>query len=582
MTDIKQILVPDMGDFDNVPVIEVLVAVGDQVEKDQSLITLESDKATMEVPSPFSGTIQSLEVKEGDNVEQGTLIATIQADASEAEPAKQEAPAPAAEKPAKEQPAAAATPAQPASDQSYDTEMLVIGSGPGGYTAAFRAADLGMKVTLVERYESLGGVCLNVGCIPSKALLHTAAVIRETEQMSAHGVSFSKPKIDREKLLGWKDSVVGKLTGGIKGMAKQRKVTVVQGEAQFVDPHTVQVDDRQISFANCIIAVGSQVFKLPGIPWDDARVLDSTDALEMDNIPKTMLIIGGGIIGLEMAAVYSALGTEITIVEMMNQIIPGADADVVRPLHQHIKKQYKEIRLKSKVTAVNPTKKGLEVEFDGDEKQTYDKVLVAVGRVPNGNKIAAEKAGVEVTDRGFINVDKQMRTNVPHIFAIGDVVGQPMLAHKATHEAKVAAEAAHGQKVFFDALVIPSVAYTDPEVAWVGMTENEAKEKGVDYGVGKFPWAASGRAMGNNRTEGFTKLLFDEATDRIIGAGIVGTNAGELISELCLAIEMGCEAADIGLTIHPHPTLAESVGMSAEAFEGTITDLYMPKKKIKA
>ena len=460
--------------------------------------------------------------------------------------------------------------------------MLVIGSGPGGYTAAFRAADLGMKVTLVERYESLGGVCLNVGCIPSKALLHTAAVIRETEQMSAHGVSFSKPKIDREKLLGWKDSVVDKLTGGIKGMAKQRKVTVVQGEAQFVDPHTVQVDDRQISFANCIIAVGSQVFKLPGIPWDDARVLDSTDALEMDNIPKTMLIIGGGIIGLEMAAVYSALGTEITIVEMMNQIIPGADADVVRPLHQHIKKQYKEIRLKSKVTAVNPTKKGLEVEFDGDEKQTYDKVLVAVGRIPNGNKIAAEKAGVEVTDRGFINVDKQMRTNVPHIFAIGDVVGQPMLAHKATHEAKVAAEAAHGQKVFFDALVIPSVAYTDPEVAWVGMTENEAKEKGVDYGVGKFPWAASGRAMGNNRTEGFTKLLFDEATDRIIGAGIVGTNAGELISELCLAIEMGCEAADIGLTIHPHPTLAESVGMSAEAFEGTITDLYMPKKKKKA
>jgi len=572
MSEITEIKIPDIGDFDNVPVIEVLIAVGDQVDKDQSLITLESDKATMEIPSPYAGVIKSLSVKEGDNVSIGQVIGTMEAE--------EQAEAPAKEEPAKAQPTAAEKPAQTADKATdYDTELLVLGAGPGGYTAAFRAADLGMDVTLVERYESLGGVCLNVGCIPSKALLHTAAIIRETEQMASHGVTFGKPEIDREKLLGFKNSVVQKLTGGLGQMAKQRKVSRKTGEARFTGPHSVSINGEELTFKQCIIAAGSQVFKLPGMPWDDDRLMDSTDALEMKEIPASMLIIGGGIIGLEMAAVYSALGTEITIVEMMDQIIPGADKDLVRPLMQHIKKQYKEIKLKSKVTACVAGTDGLEVEFDGQEKVIYDRVLVAVGRVPNGKLIDADQAGVEVTDRGFIPVDKQMRTNVPHIFAIGDIVGQPMLAHKATHEAKVAAEVAHGMKVFFDALVIPSVAYTDPEVAWVGLTELEAKEKGIAYEVGKFPWAASGRAIGNDRTEGFTKLLFDPETDRLLGAGIVGTNAGELISELCLAIEMGCEAADIGLTIHPHPTLAESVAMSAEAFEGTITDLYMPKKK---
>ncbi len=582
MSNITEIKIPEIGDFDNVPVIEVLVQVGESVEKDQSLITLESDKATMEIPSPHAGVIKSLEIKEGDEVAIGQVIGTMEVAESAVEKIAEEA---AEERPAQKTNAQTnPKPVQSAQNNTvdggeYDTELLVIGAGPGGYTAAFRAADLGMDVTLVERYETLGGVCLNVGCIPSKALLHTAAVIRETEHMGAHGVTFAAPKIDREKLLGFKQSVVNKLTGGLGQMAKQRKVSRKTGEAKFVDAHTISIDGDNLTFKQCIIAAGSQVFKLPGMPWDDERLMDSTDALEMQEIPDSMLIIGGGIIGLEMAAVYSALGSEITIVEMMDQIIPGADKDLVRPLMQHIKKQYKEIRLKSKVTACVATKQGLEVEFDGADKVTYDRVLVAVGRVPNGGLLDAENAGVEVTDRGFIPVDKQMRTNVNHIFAIGDIIGQPMLAHKATHEAKVAAEVAHGEKVFFDALVIPSVAYTDPEVAWVGLTEIEAKDSGTAYEVGKFPWAASGRAIGNDRTEGFTKLLFDPETDRILGAGIVGTNAGELISELCLAIEMGCEAADIGLTIHPHPTLAESVAMSAEAFEGTITDLYLPKKK---
>nr|WP_229728321.1 dihydrolipoyl dehydrogenase [Marinicella pacifica] len=458
--------------------------------------------------------------------------------------------------------------------------MVVIGAGPGGYTAAFRAADLGLNVTLVERYDTLGGVCLNVGCIPSKALLHTASIIRETQAMKDHGVVFKKPEIDREKLLDFKNGVVGKLTGGLAQMAKQRKVNRMTGEAKFVDDHTLQVGDDKLTFNQAIIAVGSRVFKLPDMPWDDERLMDSTDALAMTEIPKSLLIIGGGIIGLEMATVYSALGSEITIVEMMDQLIPGADKDLVKPLQQHLKKTMgAEIKLKSKVTECKAQKSGLKVTFDGDDSETYDRVLVAVGRRPNGDLIAADQAGVEVDDRGFISVDKQMRTNVNHIFAIGDVVGQPMLAHKASHEAKIAAEAAAGEKVYFDARVIPSVAYTDPEVAWVGLTENEAKEKDIAYEVGKFPWAASGRAIGNDRTEGFTKLLFDPETEQILGAGIVGTNAGELISELCLAIEMGCEAADISLTIHPHPTLAESVAMSAEAFEGTITDMYLPKKK---
>jgi dihydrolipoamide dehydrogenase len=599
MKNIIEIKIPEMGDFDDVPVIEILVAVGDEVSVDDSLITLESEKATMEIPSPQAGIITEILVELDQHVKPGVVIAKMEVSETtssfpssrESSESKESAVSESSEgdsrlrgndgkengNDGKENENDAEVGVIDASQ--YDTEILVLGAGPGGYTAAFRAADLGMKVTLVERYETLGGVCLNVGCIPSKALLHSAQVIREAEHMEQHGVVFGKAKINKDKLLGWKDSVVGKLTGGLKQMAKQRKVTVVTGKGEFVDDHTMSVDGKNITFAQCIIAAGSQVFKLPGIPWDDERVLDSTDALEMTDIPKSMLIIGGGIIGLEMATVYSALGTEITIVEMMDQIIPGADKDLVRPLMNISKKRYKDIKLKTKVTGVKALKKGLEVEFDEKEKLVYDKVLVAVGRVPNGNKLAAENAGVEVTDRGFIEVDKQMRTNVPHIFAIGDIVGQPMLAHKATHEAKVAAEVAHGEKVFFDALVIPSVAYTDPEVSWTGKTEIEAKAEGLDYGIGKFPWAASGRALGLDRTEGFTKILFDNETDRVIGAGIVGPNAGELISELSLAIEMGCEAADIGLTIHPHPTLSESVGMSAEAFEGTITDLYMPKKK---
>jgi len=579
MSSIVDIKIPAMGDFDDVPVIEILVSEGEIVAIDDALITLESEKATMEIPSPFAGKITEILVAIDENVKQGTVIARMEvseviADDQPDAPAKEEAKQ-------VETKTETITAVKSEVPGNYDTELLVLGGGPGGYTAAFRAADLGMKVTLVERYETLGGVCLNVGCIPSKALLHSAQVIREADHMQQHGLSFGKPKIDREKLLGWKNSVTAKLTGGLAQMSKQRKVNVVTGTGQFVDDHTMSVDDNNITFEKCIIAAGSQVFKLPNIPWEDKRVMDSTDALEMHDIPKTMLIIGGGIIGLEMATVYSALGTEITIVEMMDQIIPGADKDLVRPLMMISKKRYKEVKLKTKVTAVKPLKNGLEVEFDEKEKQVYDKVLVAVGRVPNGKNIGAEKAGVEVTDRGFIDVDKQMHTNVPHIFAIGDIVGQPMLAHKATHEAKVAAEVAHGDKVFFDALVIPSVAYTDPEVSWTGKTEIEAKAEGLDYGIGKFPWAASGRALGLDRTEGFTKILFDNETDRVIGAGIVGPNAGELISELSLAIEMGCEAADIGLTIHPHPTLSESVGMSAEAFEGTITDLYMPKKKSK-
>jgi dihydrolipoamide dehydrogenase len=593
-TKVIDIKVPDMGDFDGVPVIEILIAEGDTVVVDDSLITLESEKATMEIPSPHAGKITEILVAIDETVQQGTVIARMEVDSSSSLPHKQETPND-------------STDANNTTDSSgdsrlrgndsgvaksdgvvghknddktdYDTELLVLGGGPGGYTAAFRAADLGMQVTLIERYPTLGGVCLNVGCIPSKALLHSAQVIREAEHMQQHGLDFGKAKIDKDKLLGWKDSVVQKLTGGLGQMAKQRKVNVITGTGKFTADHSMAVNGKNITFKQCIIAAGSQVFKLPNIPWDDKRVMDSTDALEMTDIPKTMLILGGGIIGLEMATVYSALGTEISIVEMMPQIIPGADKDLVRPLMMLSKKRYKAIKLKTKVTNVTAKKNGLEVEFDEKETKTYDKVLVAVGRVPNGNKLDADKAGVQVTDRGFIEVDKQQRTNVPHIFAIGDIVGQPMLAHKATHEAKIAAEVAHGEKVFFDALVIPSVAYTDPEVAWVGETEITAKEKSINYGIGKFPWAASGRALGLDRTEGFTKLIFDEDTDLVIGAGITGPNAGELISELSLAIEMGCEAADIGLTIHPHPTLAESVAMSAEVFEGTITDLYIPKKK---
>jgi dihydrolipoamide dehydrogenase len=590
MANTVEVKVPDIG-HDNVPVIEVLVKVGDTVEKEQSLITLESDKATMEVPSSAAGVVKELKLKVGDEVSEGAVIVVLEVanDAAAAAPAaapKAEAPKAAAPAPA---PVAAPAPtAAGASGRTPDIEckLVVLGSGPGGYTAAFRAADLGVDTVLVERYASLGGVCLNVGCIPSKALLHAAAVIDEAEAMAAHGVSFGAPKIDLDKLRGFKTKVVGQLTGGLAGMAKARKVRTVQGTGAFVSPNELEVQTNEgvklIRFENSIIAAGSQSVKLGMFPWDDERILDSTRALEMKDVPKKLLVVGGGIIGLEMATVYSALGSEVTVVEFMDQIIPGADADLIKPLAKRLGGRLKGIHLKTKVVSATATKKGIEVGYEGDsipETTLFDRVLVSVGRSPNGGRIGADKAGVAVTERGFINVDTQMRTNVPHIYAIGDLVGQPMLAHKATHEAHVAAQAVAGQKSHFDARVIPSVAYTDPEIAWVGVTEREAKEKGLKVGVGKFPWGASGRAIGIDRTEGFTKLIFDEDTHRIVGAGIVGVHAGDLISELALAIEMGAEAADIALTIHPHPTLGESVGMAAEVYEGTITDLYLPKKK---
>lgn len=467
----------------------------------------------------------------------------------------------------------------------YDFDVLVLGAGPGGYTAAFRAADLGLKVVLVERYASLGGVCLNVGCIPSKALLHAVAVIDEAAAMAAHGVVFGTPQIELDKLRGWKEKVVGQLTGGLAAMAKKRAVSVIQGKGKFSGSHQLSIatpqGERVVSFAHAIIAAGSQVFKLPGLPWDDPRLMDSTDALELADVPERLLVIGGGIIGLEMASIYQGLGSAVTVVELTGQLMPGTDKDLVRPLQKRISARYAGIYVNTQVTGVEATDDGLLVSFEGSkvpENTIFDRVLVSVGRTPNGLEIAAEMAGVEVTDRGFIPVDRQMRTNIPHIFAIGDVVGQPMLAHKATHEAKVAAEVCAGKKSAFEARVIPSVAYTDPEIAWAGLTEIQAKEQGIDYQLGKFPWAASGRAMGLGRTEGSTKLLFDPATKRLIGAGIVGPHAGDLIAECVLAIEMGCEAEDISLSIHPHPTLAETIAMSAEVFEGTITDLYIPKR----
>jgi dihydrolipoamide dehydrogenase len=587
MSQKLEIRVPDIGDFDKVPVIEVLVSAGDTVVAEQSLITLESDKATMEVPSPADGVVLSLDVELGSEIAEGDLIATLETSAetqtpapAEAEPAKQDAPA------------AAATPVVVSenadSGQDHDFDVVVLGSGPGGYTAAFRAADLGLKVALVERYPSLGGVCLNVGCIPSKALLHTAQVISEAQAMATHGVVFGEPEIDLERLRGFKQSVVGKLTGGLASMAKQRAVTVIQGTGSFTGSHRLMIEtadeaeeNREISFANAIIAAGSQSMKLPGFPWDDPRVMDSTGALDLEDVPDRLLVVGGGIIGLEMATVYSALGSRVTVVELTPELMPGTDKDLVRPFQRRMSKQLEAIWLNARVTAVNAGENELVAEFEGGKapaQAAFDRVLVSVGRTPNGGNIGADRAGVEVSDRGFIAVDRQMRTNVPHIFAIGDIVGQPMLAHKATHEGKVAAEVCAGLKSAFEARVIPSVAYTDPEIAWVGPTEAQLKDEGVDYGIGKFPWAASGRALGNDRAEGFTKLLFDKATDRIIGAGIVGPNAGDLIAECALAIEMGCEAADIGLTIHPHPTLSESIGMAAEVFEGTITDLYIPKR----
>ena len=584
--------VPDIGGSAGIPVIELLVKPGDTVKKDQGLVTLESDKATMEVPSPAAGVITALKVKLGDEVSEGHVIATLEvAEAgAAATPAAAPKPAPPAPTPvAAATPAAAPAPKAASSDgkpADHRCQLVVIGAGPGGYTAAFRAADLGLDVVLIERYPTLGGVCLNVGCIPSKALLHTAAVIQEAKHMDAVGVSFGAPKIDVDKLRGYKEKVIGTLTKGLAGMAKQRKVRVLQGTASFVSPNELDIagaeGTQRLAFEKAIIAAGSQPVKLPGFPWGDPRVMDSTDALQLADIPKNLLVVGGGIIGLEMACVYAGLGSAVTVVELGPQLMPGADLDLVKPLADLLKSRGVIVHLNTKVPEVVAKPDGLHARLEGERAPSsaaFDRVLVSVGRSPNGGKLAAEKAGVQVTERGFIPVDRQMRTNVPHIFAIGDLVGQPMLAHKATHEGKLAAEVAAGEKREWVARVIPSVAYTDPEVAWVGVTETEAKAKGLAIEVGKFPWAASGRAIGNGRTEGSTKLILDAETHRVIGGGVVGTNAGDLIGEIALAIEMGAEVGDIGHTIHPHPTLIETVAMAAEVAEGTITDLYIPKKK---
>jgi dihydrolipoamide dehydrogenase len=584
-----EVTCPDLGNFNDVAVIDVMVKVGDAVEVDTPLITLETDKATMDVPSSAAGTIAELLVAKGGRVSKGTPIAAVNTagGAATAAAAAAGAKAAAASAPAAAVPTAAPVPAAAAAERAADrqVQLLVLGAGPGGYTAAFRAADLGLSVTLVERWATLGGVCLNVGCIPSKALLHAARVIEETREMSAHGISFGAPKLDLDKLRGWKASVVKKLTGGLTMLAKQRKVDVVRGVGKFLSPHVVEVThegkSQRIGFDQCIIAAGSEAVKLPFIP-EDPRIIDSSGALELPGNDGRLLVIGGGIIGLEMACVYDALGVKVSVVELTPQLMPGCDLDLVKPLEKRLKARYEKILLSTKVAAVEAAKDGIRVRFeskDGAVTEIYDRVLVAVGRTPNGRVIAAEAAGVAVNERGFIPVDRQQRTNVPHLFAIGDVVGQPMLAHKATHEAKVAAEVAAGHKAAFDARVIPSVAYTDPEVAWVGVTETTAKAGNIAFEKASFPWVASGRALSLGRDEGFTKLLFDPTTHRVIGGGIVGPNAGDLITEVALAIEMGADAADIGLTVHPHPTLSETVAMAAEAFEGTLTDLYMPKKR---
>ena len=581
--------VPDIGDFKDVPVIEVHVKSGDSVKAEDPLITLESDKATMDVPSPMAGKVAELKVKVGDKVSEGSLIVTMSTGVAGAA-----APAPKAAVPTAAPPTPAPAAASYAGSADLECEMLVLGAGPGGYSAAFRSADLGMKTILVERYATLGGVCLNVGCIPSKALLHTAAVMDEVTALGHHGISYPKPQIDIDKLRGFKEGVVRKLTGGLAGMAKARKVDVVRGVARFLDPYHAEVEltsgtgqdrtgeKKTIRFQKAIIAAGSQAVKLPFMP-DDPRVVDSTGALELKSIPKRMLVVGGGIIGLEMATVYSTLGTRIDVVEMLDGMMAGADRDLVKVWEKKNAPRFDNVMLKTKTVSAEATAAGIKVGFEGvkapGEAQVYDLVLVAVGRSPNGKAIDATKAGVAVTDRGFIPVDKQMRTNVGHVHAIGDIVGQPMLAHKAVHEAHVAAEAAAGQKSYFDARQIPSVAFTDPEVAWAGLTEEQCKAEGIKYGKAVFPWAASGRAIANGRDEGFTKLLFDETTHRCIGGGIVGTHAGDLIGEVCLAVEMGCDPVDIGKTIHPHPTLTESIGMAAEVFEGVCTDLPPMKRK---
>ena len=579
MTKVVEVTIPDVGDFKDIPVIEILVKPGEYVEKESPLLTLETDKATVEIPAPHAGVVKLIKVKIGDKVSQGSLILTLETATTDEEVAfikdsalstqKESSPLPASTEFAR---------------GDIHAEVVVLGAGPGGYTAAFRAADLGKKVVLIERYSALGGVCLNVGCIPSKALLHVAKTITEAEDISRHGVVFDKPKISLDKVRDWKTSVVNKLTRGLKALAKQRKVEIIHGTGQFATPNLIQIETskgtKTVSFDHCIIAAGSSVARIPGFPYDDPRIIDSTGALKLASIPKRMLVVGGGIIGLEMATVYAALGCKISVVELMDQLIPGADADLVKPLQRRVQKRYEAIYLQTKVSKIEAKKSGLKVTFEGDkvpEPQVYNCVLMAVGRRPNGHKISADKAGININERGFITVDQQLRTNQPHIFAIGDIVGEPMLAHKATYEGKLAAEIVAGHKVKFDARTIPSVAYTDPEISWMGLTENEARKQGIDYEKANFPWAASGRAISMAREEGMTKLILDKKTRRILGAGIVGVNAGELIAETALALEMGADMEDLSLTIHPHPTLSETVLFAAEIAEGTITDLYMPK-----
>jgi dihydrolipoamide dehydrogenase len=584
-----ELKVPELGDFSDVEIIEVLVSPGDEVAVEDGLVTLETDKASMDVPASHAGKIVSVEVAVGDTVSTGDVVATVEPVGKSGQASDDEAPESDDDEdwsvrtqrmtPEEIQ---VATGASSQGDATHSAQLVVIGSGPGGYTAAFRAADLGLDVILVEKDPYLGGVCLNVGCIPSKALLHAAKVIDDAAAMADHGVVFGPPKIEADKLVDWKNKVVGRLTGGLAQLAKQRKVRVITAYAKFRSANRLDLDNGEtIAFKNCIIAAGSEPFMLPGLP-DDPRIVDSTGALEVHPLPESLLVVGGGIIGLEMACVYAALGVKVSVVELMDSLMPGTDKDLLRPFLKVVKPRYEKIMTSTKVTGMSATDAGIEVAFEGKDapdSAVYERVLVAIGRRANGDKLDAAKAGVDVDERGLIAVDKQMRTNVPHIFAIGDLAGGPMLAHKATHEARVAAEVAAGEKSYFDARVIPSVAYTDPEVAWVGLTETEAKENGTDYAVAKIPWAASGRALSLGRDEGFTKLLFDKKSDRVLGGAIVGPSAGDLIAEIGLAIEMGADASDIGLTIHPHPTLSETVAFAAEAYEGTITDLYMPKKK---
>ena len=580
MTQLIEIKVPDVGDFKDIPVIELLVKVGDTLEKEAPLITLETDKATVEIPAPQAGVVKEIKVRVGDKVSEGSSILILEV----VEVAPSHAPYNEGSSAPPLAPVSASVQTPIVREENH-ADLVVLGAGPGGYTAAFRAADLGKKVVLIERYATLGGVCLNVGCIPSKALLHVAKVITEAEESEYQGVIFGKPTIEVDKLRIWKDSVVSKLTKGLTALAKQRKVEVMHGIGKFVSPHLIQVEMasgiKSVSFEHCIIAAGSSVTRIPDFPYDDPRLIDSTGALNLADIPKRMLIIGGGIIGLEMATVYDALGSSVSVVELMDQLIPGADADLVKPLHRRIQKRYEAIYLKTRVTRIESRDEGLRVTFAGEkslEPQTYDRVLLAVGRRPNGRDIGAENAGIHVNERGFISVDEQLRTNVPHIFGIGDIIGEPMLAHKATHEGKLVAEIIAGHKATFDARTIPSVAYTDPEIAWMGLTETEAKKQGIEYERASFPWAASGRAIAMGREEGMTKLLLDKNTRRILGAGMVGVNAGELIAEAVLALEMGADMQDIGLTIHPHPTLSETIFFASEIAEGSITDLYLPKK----